>query len=230
MLRETLLLLLSLTRCQPRVPLSKGTHVTITQAGPARVDGRQSGAVLLTCSAVGSPAPSLAWYKDSLFVSHQEQLEDAEQGSLGETVATLSLACLEEADAGQYECRAVAGRRQVSAVTQLHVLQQGLEGPGLCRKSAVRPEISVWRPTVMVEEGRSVSLPCRVTNTEDSLVTWSTRGVAIQTGGRLTVSQTGALHISEVGWGDMGQYTCTASNTAGSDVRQSFIYPLSPSL
>jgi len=218
-------LLLSLVLVEGGLLRSAGDRVRLTEVGPARVDGRLAGSVVLTCTATGSPAPALAWYKDSLFLSHQEQQEGAGQGSLGETVARLSLSCLTEADGGQYECRALAGREQESAVTQLNVVDWEADTDH-CSKTR-RPEISVWRPTVLVELGRSVRLPCQ-TNSEDSLVTWSTRGAAIQAGGRINISETGELQISDVNWSDMGQYTCTVTNTGGSDIIQSFIYPLSP--
>lgn len=226
-----LVLVLCVTRSVPSVlPGLDLTHVTLTSAGPARVDGRRSGEVELTCSASGSPAPSVAWYRDSLFVSHQTELTGEEQRggeSFGETVARLRVSCLTEEDAGQYECRAVAGRQQVSAVTQLNVVDW--EAGQLCRQTG-RPEISVWRSTVLVEEGSSVVLPCTVSSPGDSIITWSSRGSRLHTGARLTIAESGELRISELRWGDMGQYTCTATNTAGSDQIQSFVYPLRPSL
>ena len=82
---------------------------------------RRSGELTLTCSATGSPAPSVAWYKDNLFVAHLEEDQDTslEETSLGETVAKLTLPCISAKDVGQYECRASAGRQQISAVTQV---------------------------------------------------------------------------------------------------------------
>ena len=38
-------------------------HVRLKVLPPVRVDGREGGQVVLTCSATGSPAPSIAWYK-----------------------------------------------------------------------------------------------------------------------------------------------------------------------
>jgi hypothetical protein len=40
-------------------------HVRLKALPPVRVDGREGGQVVLTCSATGSPAPSVAWYKVS---------------------------------------------------------------------------------------------------------------------------------------------------------------------
>ena len=112
-----------------RIFLSKGCriiqnnreHVRFKTVSPARVDVRASGDLTLTCSATGSPAPRVAWYKDDLFVAHLEEDQDQDkvENSLGETVARLTLPCMSAKDVGQYECRASAGRQQISAVTQV---------------------------------------------------------------------------------------------------------------
>ena len=209
------------------LPSPARPHLALRETVPALVEGRRSGSVLLTCSATGSPAPRVAWYKDSLFVSHLEDLEEQLEGSLGETVAQLRLSCLTEADVGQYECRAVSGRHQVSAVTHLSLKDGHAE---LCTKTG-RPEISVWSPTIMVEEGNTVILPCRLTRSGDhtaTTTTWSnTRGEEVgAVGSRWRVAQSGDLEISGVTWADMGQYTCTVSNKAGTASRQTFLYPL----
>ena len=208
------------------LPSPARPHLALRESGPASVEGRRSGSVLLTCSATGSPAPRVAWYKDSLFVSHLEDLEEQLVGSLGETVAQLRLSCLTEEDVGQYECRAVSGRQQVSAVTQLSLKDGHAE---LCTETG-RPEISVWSPTIMVEEGNTVTLPCRLTRPGDhtTTITWSnTRGEEVGAmGSRWRVAQSGDLEISGVSWADMGQYTCTVSNTAGTASIQTFLYPL----
>jgi len=212
------------------LPSPARPHLALRETAPARVAGERSGSVLLTCSATGSPAPRVAWYKDSLFVSHLEDLEEQLEGSLGETVAQLRLSCLTEADVGQYECRAVSGRHQVSALTQLSLKEGQAE---LCTQTG-RPEISVWSPTIMVEEGNTVTLPCRLSRPRDNMatttttITWTnSRGEEVgAVATRWRVTQSGDLEISAVTWSDMGQYTCTASNTAGTASIQTFLYPL----
>jgi len=49
-----------------RIIQPRWSHVRLKSVPPARVDGRQGGRVVLVCSATGSPAPKVAWYKDSL--------------------------------------------------------------------------------------------------------------------------------------------------------------------
>jgi len=198
-------------------------HVRFKSIPPARVDARKTGELVLTCSATGSPAPSVSWYKDDLFVSHHDFSMEEESSSLGETVARLRLPCLTEADAGQWECRARAGNQEVSAVTEVKVVEFDMN---LCMEEG-KPEISMWRPTMMVEEGREVLLPCRVKNAHDQQISWTNgRGESVGTNTRFVIRDTGDLFISSVTWSDMGQYTCTATNLRGATSVQSFLYPL----
>ena len=80
----------------------------------------------------------------------------------------------------------------------------------------------------MVEMGASVSLPCRA-NMAD-MVTWTdSTGGDLGNVDRLHVSDLGDLVITRVTWSDMGQYTCTVTNTVGRDAIQTFLYPLASS-
>jgi len=202
---------------------SNWEHVKFKSLPPARVDARKSGELVLTCSATGSPAPSVSWYKDDLFVSHHDFTMEEESSSLGETVARLRLPCVTEADAGQWECRARAGKQEVSAVTEVKVVEFDMD---LCIEEG-KPEISMWRPTMMVEEGSGVVLPCRVKNPHDHQISWTNgQGERVGSNVRHVMRDNGDLVISSVTWSDMGQYTCTATNVRGTTSAQSFLYPL----
>ena len=226
--------------CCLSLPGPARPQLRLGERSPALVLGGRGGEVVLRCSASGSPLPRVAWYRDSLFLAHledQEDLQEDGQASLGETVAQLVLSCLREEDGGQYECRAVSGGQQLSAVTQLRVERRERRArrdqAEPCTEPA-RPQISEWSPLVMVEQGSSITLPCRLGrpghNTTMTITTsWrDSRGQEVvgRLGGRLRVSQSGDLEISGVNWADMGQYTCTVSNRAGTASIQTFIYPL----
>jgi len=222
-----LVILTLLSTTSSLVIKSHWEHVRLKKVPPARVDGRKSGEILLTCSATGSPAPSIAWYKDDLFVPHLDYNLEERSPSLGETVAHLRLPCLSESDAGLYECRARAGKQEVSVVTEINVAEYE---DNLCREEG-QPEISMWRPTMMVEEGEVVVMPCRVKQPHDQEITWTNgRGDDLGNDVRFVVSDNGDLQISGVTWGDMGQYTCTAKNMKGATSVNTFLYPLAQGL
>lgn len=209
-----------------RIIQTQWEHVRFKTVAPARVDVRDSGHLVLTCSATGSPAPTLAWYKDDLFVAHLEDDQDKAKTSLGETVARLTLPCVSAKDVGQYECRATAGRQQVSAVTQVNVVSWDTN---LCQQPRGRPEVVMWRPTVMVETGNSIVLPCRVSPGTVASVTWTdSNGDHVSASGdtRHVLLASGDLMIHHVSWDDMGEYTCTVANDDGADSVKSFLYPL----
>jgi len=203
---------------------SRWNHLKLKKVAPARVDGRLTGEVLLTCSATGSPAPSIAWYKDDLFVPHLEQdMGEEHPASIGETVASLRLSCLTYEDAGQYECRARAGVEEVTAVTEIKVVPFHTN---LCAETG-GPEITMWRPTVMLHEGSTALLPCRVkSHLKDRQVKWrDSEGVEVA-GERFQVENNGDLVINDLRFSDMGEYTCIASNLRGSQTITTFLYPL----
>ena len=217
------LVILTMSTASSMVIQSHWEHVRLKTVPPARVDARQTGELILSCSATGSPAPSIAWYKDDLFVPHLDFNLEEGSASLGETVAKLRLPCLTESESGKYECRARAGKQEVSAVTEVNVVEYDSD---LCAEEG-KPEIAMWRPTMMVEEGSVVVLPCRVRHPHDQEISWTDgRGDEVGNNVRFVVRDTGDLVISSVTWSDMGQYSCTARNIRGTTSVNTFLYPL----
>jgi len=209
------------------------SHLRWKTVAPARVDVRASGQVVLTCTATGSPAPAVAWYKDGLFTPHLELAEDQTQegASLGETVAKLRLSCASKETVGKYECRARAGEQELSAVTQVE-LADWSEGD-LCSEQG-SPEVAVWSPTLMVEEGTDAVLRCRGMSSETTVTTttWlNDKGEQLgKKGKRHSVTDSGNLIVRDVSFADMGSYTCRLTNKMGSDQVDTFLYPLAPGL
>lgn len=206
------------------------SHLRWKTVAPARVDVRASGQVVLTCTATGSPAPAVAWYKDGLFVPHLELTGDQtqEHASLGETVAKLRLSCASKETVGKYECRARAGEQELSAVTEVE-LADWSEGD-LCSEAGT-PEVATWSPTLMVEEGTDAVLRCRAMSGEVVTTTWmKDKGEQLGEGERHSVTDSGNLIVRDVSFADMGTYTCRLTNKMGSDQVDTFLYPLAPGL
>jgi len=201
-------------------------HIKLKKVAPASIEARRSGELELTCSATGSPAPSISWYKNGLFVYHEVDHSLEDHSSLGETVARLRIPCVGDDDAGQYECRAVAGKHQQSAVTTVKVADWDTN---LCFNTG-DPFITLWKPTLMIEIGETVVLPCRLDKNIDAVITWTdAQGKVVTNGDQYQVLISGDLVISSVSWSHMGQYSCTATNVAGTTTIHSFVYPLTSS-
>lgn len=115
-----------------------GSFLTIKEAPAKLVEARQHGSTTLQCSAAGSPAPSLAWYKNGepvikvpeivFYPGHgTNQIGETGQAqgldkSLGVAIAKLELECISEEDAGFYECVASQGQTTETVGTEVHVV------------------------------------------------------------------------------------------------------------
>jgi len=223
---------------------SRWSHIRFKALPPARVDGREGGEVVLFCSVTGSPTPRVAWYKDSLFVSHLDWSVQEDVTSIGESLARLTIPCFSQSDVGTYECRARSGENEVSMTTEVNmtptdpstssaVLNSDSAASAVASRciASGRPSISMWRGTYMLEEGGTASLPCRVQgDVQDYRVTWTNaEGVepAHANDVRFSVESNGDLVIRDVQFTDMGQYSCSVSGFGGTDTIHTFLYPLS---
>lgn len=75
---------------------------------------------------------------------------------------------------------------------------------------SVPPTIAPLPPIVTITEGTPHTLTCTATGEPLPLITWSRGAVILSTQGTLSIQP--SAHRS-----DAGVYTCTATNTAGSD-------------
>lgn len=115
-----------------------GSFLAIKEAPAKLVEAREHGSTTLECSAAGSPAPSLAWYKNGqpvikvpeivFYPGHgTNQIGEVSQGqdkSLGVATAKLELECISEEDAGFYECVASQGQKTETVATEVHVVSK----------------------------------------------------------------------------------------------------------
>jgi len=208
---------------------STWSHARFKNLPPASMEARLRGDLLLECSVSGSPAPEVAWYKDSLFVSHKDWSIQEQKSSIGVTVAKLRISCLTQQHAGIYECRAKAGDKEISAITKVKVVPNDV--PNTACILSPRPEIAVWKETLLVEEGDTATLPCRVQDSPlDYRISWTNtagQDPTLENTNKFSVQQNGDLVIRDVTFSEMGQFTCTVSGTGGSQSIHTFLYPLS---
>jgi len=210
---------------------STWSHIRFKSLPPARVDARFGGDLFLECAVSGSPSPQVSWYKDDIFVSHRDWKIEEDVSSIGVSVARLKINCLTEKDVGKYECRARAGDNTVSSVTVVNVVPN--EVPNVRCIMTGKPEIAIWKETLLVEEGDTARLPCAVQDSAlDYRITWTNmdgEDTSLNNRNKFNVQSNGDLVIKDVTFAEMGRYTCTVSGTGGTQSIHTFVYPLSKS-
>ncbi|XP_033100233.1 Down syndrome cell adhesion molecule-like protein 1 homolog isoform X2 [Anneissia japonica] len=164
--------------------------------------------VTFKCEATGSPAPSIVWSKASGIIP-TERVEEPRQG-------WLRLLNLVEEDEGVYVCTANNG--YTSRTAQAHLMIQ------------VIPVITTAPVDATVVTGMPVMLHCQASGKPVPLITWTTPGpdrAPIQAPS--TDSQSvqalgnGSLVIMAITSDQSGTYTCSASNTVGTDTSSAII-------
>lgn len=219
-----------------------GSFLTFKEAPAKLVEAREHGQAILRCSAAGSPAPSLTWYKNgeplvkvpeiSFYPGHgSNQIagasKEAEDKSLGVTIAKLELECVSEADAGFYECVASQGEKTESVGTEVHVASYGA---GNCQPRSLGtapPKISEFYQTYMNEMGFDAHLKC-LTVGRHSTVWMGPDEQPISDSDKFKIMPDGSLVIHDLDFNDMGVYVCIAKNQFGHDMAETFVYPVAP--
>ena len=194
--------------------------MSITDFPPPLVPLSSSRPAVLSCTASGSPLPSIHWYKGDQKLSFSpQQLSSSSSFSngLGETTSNLILSCQSE-KIQVYTCVAVSGDAVEEADTR--VIRKNEE------EGCVEPyEIQTWSPTVMVLQGEDTFLPC-LHQIGSSLMPsrWSFSGEDEVQRISSSMTRSGNLLVSDASWDDMGMYTCRLSN--GGTSLSTFLYPL----
>lgn len=219
-----------------------GGFLTFKEAPAKLVEAREHGQATLQCSAAGSPAPSLTWYKDGapvikvpkivFYPGHESNeisaisKEEAEK-SLGVATAKLELECITEEDAGFYQCVASQGDKVDTVGTEVHVVSYGA---GNCTPKSLTtspPKISQFYQTFMMEMGYDAHLKC-VTVGRHSTTWLGPDEQHIVDSGKFKVMPDGSLVIHNLDFNDMGVYQCVAKNKFGHDMAETFVYPVAP--
>ncbi|KAJ8705893.1 hypothetical protein PYW07_010670 [Mythimna separata] len=202
--------------------------LTITQR-PLATYAHNSGEVLeLTCDAVGAPAPSVHWFKNDAPVYEYDvesnELIDGNPSSLARVISTLLVTRTRGQDV--YTCLVTAGSKTARATTLVY----STDGSTLLSERAklypLEPRIVVTYEMYVDTIGNNIVLPCRVKGHPKPHVTWrDNKGVVIRKDSRMKVLRSGELVISSLRWGDMGEFSCQATNVFGSQLAKTFVYP-----
>ncbi|XP_075792870.1 hemicentin-1 isoform X2 [Pelodiscus sinensis] len=178
-------------------------HVTLLvqelpaiQAQPGTLDVILNNPILLPCEATGSPRPVIMWQKEGMNIN-----------TTGNSYTLLPSGSLQIArtaveDAGTYMC--VAQNPAGTAVGKIKL------------KVQVPPVIKPHSKENIVAVDKSATLQCEVGGYPLPEITWHKGGQQITKSIRQRILSTGALQIAFVQPGDAGQYTCMATNVAGS--------------
>lgn len=153
--------------------------------------------VTFKCEADGLPKPEIKWVYNGKPIS---QAEPNPRRKLGPNYITIEN--LKKSDTGNYGCNATNSLGYVYKDVYVNVL-------------ALAPEITEGPKDVSTVDGKTVVLTCRVFGAPKPEVKWVRNQIEL-TGGRFTILESGDLQISDVGFGDAGDYTCYASNKLGS--------------
>ncbi|CAK6433530.1 unnamed protein product [Pipistrellus nathusii] len=171
-------------------------HITLPPSLPGPV--LLGAPVRLTCSATGSPSPTLLWLKDGNPVSTA--------GTSSPQVLpggrSLTLASARASDAGTYSCVAVSAVGEDRREVALHV--------------HVPPSILGEERNVSVVANASVVLECQSHAVPPPVLSWRKDGRPLEPRPGARLSADGALlQVDRAAVSDAGRYTCEALNQAG---------------
>ncbi|XP_073692711.1 hemicentin-1 [Garra rufa] len=152
--------------------------------------------VRISCSASGSPPPKVFWSHGNILLSNHHRMSISESG-------TLVIRGAAPEDAGNYTCLATN--------------EAGTASQSVTISYAEPPSISVVQQVVMVIAGEDANLECQASGTPSPLVKWRKGDLDL---GTVPFAEQdvhrGTLRIRGVQDLDSGDYTCVASNVAGS--------------
>ncbi|XP_041985803.1 neural/ectodermal development factor IMP-L2-like [Aricia agestis] len=202
--------------------------LNLTRKPPARVLlGRTSE---ITCEAVGTPAPSIRWFRDNApiyeYDKESHEISDSNPQSLARVSSTVLLSG--GADA-RYTCVAISGHLTARAHTIVY--NAGVtERTERSRLVPLAPRILRHARVLADPIGSITRLPCAARGHPRPSVRWTdAEGRPVTDNPRMKVLRSGELVISPLEWGDMGELTCTATNMFGSTHVNTFLYPAKPS-
>ncbi|ERL90235.1 neural/ectodermal development factor IMP-L2 isoform X2 [Dendroctonus ponderosae] len=217
-------------------------YVKITQP-PLPVVQKEVGAhVELHCEAMGSPPPTIQWYKGPMRVTENESFEDNNEitdhtPGIAKVASRLVINYVLPRHQGNYFCVAAAGSEVVRKMTELVVpnaIGREMNFTQLVFRKIVgahhHPRVTFWAPAYMDVMRSDVILPCKSVGNPKPVLTWfRPNGKEVTNDDKFEVMQDGELSIRSISWDDMGVYTCIVMNSVGKDSVETFLYPMQES-
>ncbi|NXC61674.1 HMCN1 protein, partial [Aleadryas rufinucha] len=160
--------------------------------------------VSLFCEVTGNPFPVISWYKDDVQVVESSALQILHNGKI------LKLLKAATEDAGQYSCKAINVAGSSEKLFNLHILVPpsiiGADSPG----------------EVAVILNQEIRLECRATGFPVPDIHWFKDGRPLFLGDPNVelLDRNQVLHIKSARRVDKGRYQCSATNTAGKQVKE----------
>ncbi|OWK57262.1 Hemicentin-1 [Lonchura striata] len=160
--------------------------------------------VSLFCEVTGNPFPVISWYKDDIQVVESSALQILHNGKI------LKLLKATTEDAGQYSCKAINVAGSSEKLFNLHILVPpsiiGADSPG----------------EVAVILNQEIHLECRAKGFPVPDIHWFKDGKPLFLGDPNVelLDRDQVLHIKSARRVDKGRYQCSATNTAGKQVKE----------
>ncbi|XP_051649408.1 hemicentin-1 isoform X5 [Manacus candei] len=160
--------------------------------------------VSLFCEVTGNPFPVISWYKEDIQVVESSAVQILHNGKI------LKLLKAATEDAGQYSCKAINVAGSSEKLFNLDILVPpsiiGTDTPG----------------EVAVILNQEISLECRAKGFPVPDIHWFKDGKPLFLGDPNVelLDRDQVLHIRSVRRGDKGRYQCSATNTAGKQVKE----------
>ncbi|XP_038056702.1 peroxidasin homolog isoform X2 [Patiria miniata] len=172
---------------------------------PSDVDAVEGNNVYFSCRAMGDPEPEIVWLHNSVEITAATlNTVDSKYSILND--GTLMIQNASGDDEGEYECTA---RNAVGETTSERVNLRYFGSPK-------GPTFSQEPTDTEVKQGTTVTLDCSANGYPRPTIVWTRHGQSVVDDPRFTLLASGSLHISSVQPPDRGDYTCTATNQAGS--------------
>ncbi|XP_071807106.1 peroxidasin homolog isoform X2 [Asterias amurensis] len=171
---------------------------------PSDVDAVEGNNVYFSCRAMGDPEPEIVWLHNNIQISAPAETNVENKYNILND-GTLMIQNASGDDEGEYECKA---RNAVGETKSEPVSLRYFGAPK-------RPTFSVEPSDTEIQQGTTVTLDCSANGYPRPTIEWTRHGQSVVEDSRFTLLASGSLHINSIQPLDRGEYTCTATNQAG---------------